>query len=79
MPKDAIESRVKEIIADQLGLAEEDVQPTSSFADDLGADALDFAEIIMSFEEDFGREIDDEDAAAFKTVQDAIDFLRAPQ
>lgn len=75
MPSDFVESKVREIVAEQLGLGEEDVQLDTSFSGDLGADNLDFMEVIMSLEEEFEIEIDDEDAATFKTVGDVVDFL----
>ena len=72
----AVEDRVKKIIAEQLGLEEEDVTPESSFVDDLGADSLDTVELVMAFEEEFGIEIPDEDAEKILTVQNAIDFIK---
>jgi len=73
--QESIESKVKEIVAEQLGLAVEDVQLDAGFADDLGADDLDQVELIMAFEEEFDCEIDDEDAEKLRTVQDVIDFV----
>ncbi|MCG0274647.1 MAG: acyl carrier protein [Thermosediminibacteraceae bacterium] len=68
--------RVKRIIADQLGVDEDDVVPEASFIDDLGADSLDIVELIMAFEEEFDLEIPDEDAEKIKTVQDAVDYIK---
>ena len=73
--------RVKKVIVDQLGVEEEEVVPTASFVDDLGADSLDLVELIMSLEEEFSNpsrkvEIPDEDAEKILTVQDAIDYIR---
>ncbi|MFO7151677.1 MAG: acyl carrier protein [Bacillota bacterium] len=68
--------RVKKIIADQLGIDEDDVVPDASFIDDLGADSLDIVELIMAFEEEFDLEIPDEDAEKIKTVQDAVDYIK---
>ncbi len=70
-----VEGRVREIVAEQLGLSEEDILPTASFSGDLGTDTLDFMELIMAFEEEFQIDIDDNDAEALKTVQDVIDHL----
>jgi acyl carrier protein len=70
-----VESRVKKIIADQLGVAEEEVKPEASFVDDLGADSLDTVEMVMAFEEEFNIEIPDEDAEKIKTVKDAFDYI----
>jgi acyl carrier protein len=72
--------RVKKIIVEQLGV-EEEVVPTASFVDDLGADSLDLVELIMSLEEEFSNpshkiEIPDEDAEKIVTVQDAVDYIR---
>jgi acyl carrier protein len=68
--------RVKKIIADQLGIDEDEVVPEASFIDDLGADSLDIVELIMAFEEEFDLEIPDEDAEKIKTVQDAVDYIK---
>ena len=67
--------RVKKIIIEQLDVAEEDVVPTASFVDDLGADSLDLVELIMSMEEEFDVEISDEDAEKIATVKDVIAYV----
>ena len=72
-----IEEKVKAIICDQLSVAEEDVVAQASFVDDLGADSLDLVEMIMAMEEAFNISIADEDAENIKTVQDAIDYIKA--
>tara|TARA_Y100001949_G_C15906930_1_gene295138 strand:- start:584 stop:865 length:282 start_codon:yes stop_codon:yes gene_type:complete len=72
-----IEERVKKIVAEQLGVKEEDVKPESSFVDDLGADSLDTVELVMALEEEFETEIPDEDAEKLTTVQVAIDYIVA--
>jgi len=71
----AVENRVKKIIVDQLGVAEEEVKSEASFVEDLGADSLDTVEMVMAFEEEFNIEIPDEDAEKIKTVKDAIDYI----
>ncbi|OGP31159.1 MAG: acyl carrier protein [Deltaproteobacteria bacterium GWC2_42_11] len=71
----SVESKVKKIIVDQLGVSEEDVSPKASFVEDLGADSLDTVEMVMAFEEEFNIEIPDEDAEKIKTVQDSIDYI----
>jgi len=58
----ALEERIKEIIADQLGVEQEKIVPEAKFVEDLGADSLDVVELIMAFEEEFGIEIPDDDA-----------------
>jgi len=71
----SIENKVKEVIVEQLGANADEVVPTASFVDDLGADSLDTVELVMALEEEFGVEIPDEDAENIKTVQDAIDYI----
>ena len=72
-----IEARVKSIVVEQLGVKEEEVSNDASFVDDLGADSLDTVELVMALEEEFGREIPDEDAEKITTVQQAIDYITA--
>ena len=71
-----IEAKVKEIIVEQLGVDEDQVNPEASFIDDLGADSLDTVELVMAFEEKFDIEIPDEDAEKMRTVGDAINYLK---
>jgi acyl carrier protein len=71
----SIEKRVKEIVAEQLGVDESQVTNEASFMDDLGADSLDTVELVMALEEEFDIEISDENAEKIQTVQDAIDYL----
>jgi 3-oxoacyl-[acyl-carrier protein] reductase len=73
----SIEERVKKIVVEQLGVKEEEVVPTASFVDDLGADSLDTVELVMALEEEFETEIPDEEAEKITTVQQAIDFVTA--
>jgi acyl carrier protein len=70
-----ITRRLREIIAEQLGISEEEIVPEASFVDDLGADSLDLVELIMALEEEFDMEISDEDAEKIQTVQDAINYI----
>ncbi len=72
----SIEERVREIIIDQLGVTEEEVKDAASFIDDLGADSLDTAELVMAFEQEFGISIPDEEAEKIKTVGQAIDHVK---
>ena len=76
MADNNLESRLKTMIAEQLGVDEAQVVPSASFADDLNADSLDLVELIMSIEEEFGVEIPDEDAEKIVTVQDALNYLQ---
>ena len=71
-----LEDKVKAIICEQLDVAEADVVPEASFADDLGSDSLDLVELIMAMEEQFDISIPDEDAEKIVTVQDAINYIK---
>ena len=71
-----IADRVKKIVVEHLGVEEEKVTETASFIDDLGADSLDTVELVMAFEEEFGVEIPDDDAAEkIATVGDATRYI----
>jgi acyl carrier protein len=70
-----VEQQVKAIVAEQLGVKEEEVKNDASFVDDLGADSLDTVELVMALEEEFETEIPDEDAEKITTVQQAIDYI----
>ena len=72
----SVEEKVIEIIIDQLGVDEKQVNPEASFIDDLGADSLDTVELVMALEEEFDIEIPDEDAEKIATVQNAIDYIK---
>lgn len=72
--------RVQKIIAEQLGVEESEINPQTSFVDDLNADSLDLVELIMSLEEEFSKEgksveVSDEEAEKIATVQDAVNFI----
>lgn len=69
------ESKVKNIIMEQLGVSEEEVTAEASFVEDLGADSLDTVEMVMAFEEEFSIEIPDEDAERILSVKDAISYI----
>ena len=73
----SIEQQVKNIVAEQLGVKEDEVTNAASFVDDLGADSLDTVELVMALEEEFETEIPDEDAEKITTVQQAIDFIKS--
>ena len=72
-----IEQRVKKIVAEQLGVAEDEIKLESSFVDDLGADSLDTVELVMALEDEFDIEIPDEQAEKITTVQQAVDYAKA--
>lgn len=71
----SIEERVRDLVVEQLGVSEDQVNPQASFIDDLGADSLDTVELVMAFEEEFGIDIPDEDAEKMTSVGDAIKYL----
>lgn len=73
---DNIESKVREIIINELGVEPEKVTMEASFVEDLGADSLDTVELVMAFEEEFGIEIPDEDAEQLQKVGDAVRYLQ---
>jgi acyl carrier protein len=75
MTATSIEAKVKTIIADQLGVGEDEIKPESSFIEDLGADSLDIVELVMAMEEEFEIEIPDEQAENIKTVGDATNYI----
>lgn len=71
-----VESKVKSIIVDKLGVDESEVTADANFTNDLGADSLDTVELIMEFEKEFDISIPDEDAENIATVGNAIDYLK---
>ena len=71
----SIGDRVKKIVAEQLGVKEDEVRAEASFVDDLGADSLDTVELVMALEEEFETEIPDEEAEKITTVQLAINYI----
>jgi acyl carrier protein len=73
----SIEQQVKAIVAEQLGVKEEEVKNEASFVDDLGADSLDTVELVMAFEEEFGIEIPDEDAEKITRVKEAVEYIES--
>ncbi len=75
----SVAEKVKKIIVDQLGVSADEVKPEASFVEDLGADSLDLTELIMAMEEEFGIEIDDDDAQKIIKVQDAVSYIEGKQ
>jgi acyl carrier protein len=70
-----IEEKVKDIIAEELGVERDKVTPQASFMEDLGADSLDTVELVMAFEKEFDIDIPDEEAEKLRTVGDALKYL----
>jgi acyl carrier protein len=75
MKANEIETRVKKIVVEQLGVKEDEVTNDASFVDDLGADSLDTVELVMALEEEFETEIPDEDAEKIITIKDAVNYI----
>jgi len=72
---ESIESRVNEIVAEQLGLANDEIPSDAAFSGDLGADTLDIVELTMAFEEEFDIDIADDEAESLATVRDVVKFV----
>lgn len=75
----SVESRVKEIIVEKLGVSNDQVKPEAHFVDDLGADSLDQVELVMAFEEEFDIEIPDTDAEKIGSVSAAVKYIEDKQ
>ena len=75
MAKEEIFDKLKELVVDQLGVEEDEVQMEASMQDDLGADSLDLVDLVMSVEEEFGVKVADEDLENIKTVGDIVNYI----
>lgn len=72
-----LDSKIKNIVVEQLGVEADKVKAEASFIDDLGADSLDIVELVMAMEEEFDLEIPDEAAEKLRTVGDVVKYLQA--
>lgn len=72
----ALFERVRAVVMDKMDAQETDIEPSTSFVDDLNADSLDLAELILAFQEEFDLEISQEDAKAVETIQNVVDYLK---
>ena len=69
--------KVREIVAEQLGISEDEIKLETNFVDDLGADSLDLFELVMAFEEEYGVEIPSEDLEGLTTVGSVIEYMKS--
>jgi len=75
MTREEIFEQVKEVIADRLGVDPDEIKWESRLVEDLGADSLDNAELVMNLEEKFGIEIPDEDQTKIQTIEDIVNYI----
>jgi len=77
MTPEQIDTRVKEIICEQLEVSMEQLRPDAMFVDDLKADSLAVVELVLALEQEFNIEIPDEDTEKIRTVKDASDYIKS--
>ncbi|MDX1629417.1 MAG: acyl carrier protein [Fulvivirga sp.] len=70
-----IQKKITQILVDKLGIAETEVTPDANFVKDLGIDSLDYAELVMEFEQTFDIRIPDEDAEQLQTINQAVNYI----
>ena len=70
-----IQKKVTHILTDKLGIPESEITPDASFVKDLGIDSLDYAELVMEFEQSFDIKIPDDDADRMQTISDAVKYI----
>ncbi|MFH1830185.1 MAG: acyl carrier protein [Pseudomonadota bacterium] len=75
MSKESTENKVREIVAEQLAIGDDELSADAHFVSELGADRLDVIELIMAFEEEFDLDISDEDAEGLCTIQSVVDYI----
>jgi len=73
----SVEEKIKEIIMDKLNVSADQVTPEASFVEDLGADSLDQAELVLALEDEFNLQISDKDSESLKTVGSAVAYIKA--
>jgi len=72
-----MEEKIISLICDKLNKKKEDIKPSSRLVEDLGADSLDFVELIMAFEDEFGLTLPDEDLGKLKTIEDIVNYIKS--